>query len=380
MVGRAGRRCGTGWPVLVGLLLAVSLLAGQALAERLEPLVQGLSRPLAVATAGDGRLYVVEQAGLVRVVQDGTLLDDPFLDLRDRVSSGGERGLLGLAFAPDYASSGRLYLDYTDAGGASVLARLRRRDALHADPGSLVELMRVEQPYANHNGGGLLFGPDGFLYWGLGDGGSGGDPHGNGQNPATLLGTMLRLDVSGEDARPAPGNPFLGRADARPEVWLYGLRNPWRFSFDRATGDLYIGDVGQNAYEEIDRLPAGSAGGQNLGWNVMEADHCYRPPRGCDSSGLTPPILSYPHEAAWGNSVTGGYVYRGNAIPSLQGAYLFADFGSGRVWAARQGASGSWSAERLLDTGGALSTFGEDDAGELLLADFAAGILYRLVP
>ncbi len=365
---------------VLAILVAI-LAAGGAFGQRLEPLVRGLSQPLNVATAGDGRLYVVEQAGTVRVVQNGALAPEPFLDLRSRVRSGGERGLLGLAFPPDTASSGRFYVDYTDRNGDSVLARFTRREgALRVDPGSGTTLMRVRQPYANHNGGNLVFGPDGFLYWGLGDGGSGGDPQGNGQNPQSLLGTILRLDVSGDGALPAPGNPFLERADARPEVWLYGLRNPWRFSFDRATDDLYIGDVGQNAFEEIDFVPAGGQGGQNFGWNVMEGDHCYRPAQGCDAGGLTAPIVTYPHDAAWGNSVTGGYVYRGEALPSLRGAYLFADFGSGRIWTARRDASGSWRVSKLLDTGMNISSFGQDDAGELLVVDYGGGLLYRLVP
>ncbi|MEJ2357868.1 MAG: PQQ-dependent sugar dehydrogenase [Deinococcales bacterium] len=362
-------------------LALAMLLSGAAIAQQLEPLVRGLSQPLAVASAGDGRLFVVEQAGTVRIVQDGALVEQPYLDLRGRISSGGERGLLGLAFAPDFASSGRLYVDYTDSRGASVLERFTARPGTdRVDPATGEVLLQVEQPYANHNGGGLLFGPDGFLYWGLGDGGSGGDPQGNGQNPATLLGTILRLDVSADGATAAPGNPFLGRPDARPEVFLYGLRNPWRFSFDRQTGDLYIGDVGQNAFEEIDRIPAGGTGGENLGWNVMEGDHCYRPPQGCDTTGLVLPIVTYPHAPDWGNSVTGGYVYRGAALPSLQGAYVFADFGSGRVWSARPSGDGSWRVAPLLDTGGNVSTFGEDDAGELLVVDYGAGALYRLVP
>jgi glucose/arabinose dehydrogenase len=374
---RAARRSS-----IVCALLVIGLLgAGCGFGQRLEPVARGLSQPLAVATAGDGRLYIVEQAGTVRVVENGALADAPFLDLRDRVRSGGERGLLGLAFPPDYASSARFYVDYTDGNGNSVLARFAKVDgAVRGDPASGRTLLRVRQPYANHNGGHLVFGPDGFLYWGLGDGGSGGDPQGNGQDPATPLGTILRLDVSGDGAVAAAGNPFLERADARPEVWLYGLRNPWRFSFDRSTGDLYIGDVGQNAFEEIDFLPAGAQGGQNFGWNVMEGDHCYRPVRGCDPSGKTPPIVTYPHDASWGNSVTGGYVYRGAAIPSLRGAYLFADFGSGRVWTARRNASGAWQVAKLLDTGLAIASFGQDDRGELLLVDYGGGVLYRLVP
>ncbi len=363
------------------VLVLALLLGGATLAQRLEPVARGLTRPLAVASSGDGRLFVVEQGGRVRVVKDGVLAGRPFLDLSDRVSRGGERGLLGLAFAPDFTSSGRLYVTYTDLRGASVLERFTvEAGADRVEPGTGAVLLRVDQPYANHNGGGLVFGPDGYLYWGLGDGGSAGDPQGNGQDPATLLGTILRLDVAGDGAAPAPGNPFLGRPGARPEVFLYGLRNPWRFSFDRATGDLYIGDVGQNAFEEIDRIPAGTGGGQNLGWNVMEGERCYRPPQGCRTEGLTLPIVSYPHEPGWGTSVTGGYVYRGTAIPSLKGAYLFADFGSGRLWSARPSSGDAWQVELVLDTGGNVAAFGEDDAGELLLADYGRGIVYRLVP
>lgn len=366
---------------LAFLALAALLLAGAAAGQTLEPVVRGLTHPVAIASSGDGHLYVAEQAGTVRVVADGRLAPAPFLDLRGSVSSGGERGLLGLAFPPDYASSGRLYVDYTDRQGSAVLARYRlTADGTRADPATAEILMRVAEPYANHNGGGLAFGPDGYLYWGLGDGGSGGDPHGNGQDPGTLLGTVLRLDVSGSAAQPAPGNPFLDRPDARPEVWLYGLRNPWRLSFDRTTGDLYIGDVGQNAVEEIDRIPAGAPGGANLGWNVMEGDRCYRPASDCATAGLTPPIVTYPHGADWGNSVTGGYVYRGTALPALEGAYLFADFASGRVWTARPGPDGRWTVAPLLATGFTIATFGQDDRGELYLVDYGGGVLYALVP
>ncbi|MEJ2667471.1 MAG: PQQ-dependent sugar dehydrogenase [Deinococcales bacterium] len=250
---------------------------GAAFGERLQVAARGLRAPVTVAAAGDGRLYVVEQAGTVRIVVAGQVSSAPFLDIRELVGSGGERGLLGLAFDPDYASSGTFYVDYTDVQGYSVLARYTRASDDRADPASAEILMRVRQPYSNHNGGELRFGPDGYLYWGLGDGGSGGDPHGNGQDPGTLLGAILRLDVSGPAATAAPGNPFVGTAGARPEVWVYGLRNPWRFSFDAGSGDLYIGDVGQNAIEEIDLVAAGTAGGANFGWNVMEGNRCYRP-------------------------------------------------------------------------------------------------------
>jgi glucose/arabinose dehydrogenase len=353
---------------------------GAAFGERLQVAARGLRAPVNVAAAGDGRLYVVEQAGTVRIVVGGRVSSAPFLDIRELVGSGGERGLLGLAFGPDYASGGTFYVDYTDVQGYSVLARYTRASEDRADPDSAEILMRVRQPYSNHNGGELRFGPDGYLYWGLGDGGSGGDPHGNGQDRGTLLGAILRLDVSGPAATAAAGNPFVGTAGARPEVWVYGLRNPWRFSFDAASGDLYIGDVGQNAIEEIDLVAAGTAGGANFGWNVMEGNRCYRPAQGCDRDGLTPPILTYSHASGAGNSVTGGYVYRGTRIPSLQGAYVFADFGSGKVWAARRDAGGDWRAEPLLETGFNVSTFGQDDSGELYLADYGGGVLYALVP
>jgi glucose/arabinose dehydrogenase len=363
--------------VLFVLALALATPGG---AQRLEPTLTGLRQPVA-ATALGGRLYVAEQAGVIRVVEGGALAPDPFLDIRDLVRSGGERGLLGLAFPPDYAASGRFYVYFTDTNGTGTLARYRRSaDPVRADPGSARVLMTVRQPYANHNGGQLAFGPDGLLYWGLGDGGSGGDPQGNGQSPATLLGSILRLDVSGDGAEPAPGNPFLNNPAGRPEVWAFGLRNPWRFSFDRATGDLYIADVGQNAFEEIDMQPAGTPGGVNYGWNVMEGDHCYRPARDCDRSGLTLPIVSYPHDRAWGNSVTGGYVYRGTALAQFRGAYLFSDFGSGRLWAARRGEGGSWGVEHVLDSGVNVSSMAETEGGELLVLDYGGGRLLELVP
>ncbi len=365
---------------LVPALLLLSVLAAPgAAAQRLEPVASGLRQPVAVAQAGDGRLFIVQQAGEIVVLQDGKLLDPPFLDLSSKTRAGGERGVLGLAFPPDYAASGRFYVYYTDENGTSTLSRFSVSDRPNrADPGSERVLRTVPQPYANHNGGQLAFGPDGYLYWGLGDGGSGGDPHGNGQDTSTPLAAIVRLDVAGDGAEAAPGNPFEG-GGGDPDVWVYGLRNPWRFSFDRATGDLYIGDVGQGAYEEIDRLDAGTGGGTNFGWNVMEGLHCFSPKRACDESGLTPPIVEYPHASDWGNSVTGGYVYRGTTVAALAGAYLFADFGSGRVWTARE-RDGSWTVELLLETGFNVSTFAEDARGELYLADYGGGVLYRIAP
>lgn len=366
---------------LLALVFGLLVACASASAQRLEPVADGFERPVVITHAHDARLFVVEQGGVVQLVKDGEVQRVPFLDITDRVRAGGERGLLGLAFPTDHAASGRFYAYYTDQDGNSVLSRFSLAgEPDRADPGSEEVLLRVEQPYSNHNGGQLSFGPDGYLYLGLGDGGSGGDPQGNGQRLDTLLGTLLRLDVDVDDGYAIPAdNPFAGTDGARPEIWAYGLRNPWRFSFDRDTGDLFIADVGQNAYEEINLQPAGSQGGENYGWNTMEAEHCFQPPRDCDTSGLVLPIFSYPHGPRWGSSITGGYRYRGENVPDLQGAYVFGDFSSGRVWALRED-GGAWSAEPLFEDGFPLSTFGEDAAGELYLADYARGIVYRVGP
>lgn len=356
------------------LATTACLFSTPASAQRLEPVADGLRTPVSINIDDAGRLYFVSQAGVVRVYQDGALLPDPFIDLSDRISTGGERGLLGLALS----GTDRAFAYYTGEGGVSILARYAVKDGV-ADASTEKVLMRVDQPFANHNGGELTFGPDGYLYWALGDGGSGGDPNGNGQNLGTLLATILRLDVSGDGVSIPADNPFVGKDGARGEIWQYGLRNPWRFSFDRDTGDLYIGDVGQNRTEEIDMLPAGRSG-VNFGWNVMEGDHCYQPREGCDTAGKELPIVVYPHDADWGNSVTGGYVYRGSALPALVGKYVFADFGSGRVWTATPHDDGTWSVDLLLETGFNVPTFGQDAEGELYLADYGGGMIYKLVP
>ena len=347
----------------------------------LTPLVEGLVGPVGVAHAGDGsgRLYVVEQRGTIRVVAPGTdgrwsLVDAPFLDIRELVSTGGERGLLGLAFHPEYDSNRRFFVHYTDVAGNSAVAEYAAvPDGLSADVGSARMLVSVEQPAPNHNGGMLAFGPDGYLYIALGDGGGGGDPWGHGQDPATVLGSILRIGVDGgSDPYAIPSdNPFVSGGGA-PEVWAYGLRNPWRFSFDRSTGDLYIGDVGQSAWEEIDREPAGSAGGANYGWNVMEGAHCFGAEQ-CDQAGLTLPIAEYPLSAGR-CAVTGGYVYRGEALPALQGAYLFADYCSGTIWGFDAGADRPQPAV-LLESAESITSFGEDEAGEIYLVG-PAGTLY----
>jgi glucose/arabinose dehydrogenase len=345
--------------------------------------VSGLHSPVYLtAPPGDttGRLFVVEQGGRVVIVRNGAALATPFLDLTDSVVSGGEQGLLGLAFYPDYAASGRFIVSYTRKDGSSVLARYQvsAGNPDLAEPLSGQTLLTVAQPATNHNGGMVTFGPDGYLYVGLGDGGGGGDPLGTGQDRTDLLGSMLRLDVSGAGGYAIPpSNPYAGSPTFRPELWNYGLRNPWRFSFDRQTGDLYIGDVGQNAVEEIDVAAAGTGGGQNYGWNIMEGTRCYGA-GSCNQAGLVPPVLDYPHGD--GCSVTGGYVYRGTAIPALQGTYLYGDFCSGWIRGFR------WQAGQASDlrewpalAGGTLSSFGEDADGELYLVRYGSGAIYRIV-
>jgi glucose/arabinose dehydrogenase len=350
-------------------------------------IARGLSAPVFLTHApGDStRLFVVEKTGKIRVIRNGVLLPTAFLDLGDSVSSGSEQGLLGLAFAPDYRTSGRFYVSYTSprgaqSGGTSVVERyLVTNKPDLADPGSGRRLLTVDQPFSNHNGGMIAFGPDGYLYFGLGDGGSGGDPLGTGQDRSDLLGSLLRLDVSGPAGYVIPpGNPYAGGGANRPELWNYGLRNPWRFSFDRETGDLYIGDVGQNAHEEIDVQPAASAGGENYGWNIMEGLSCYGA-SSCNQAGLTLPVLDYPH--GQGCSVTGGYVYRGSVIPSLRGRYLYGDYCSGWIRSFRYqgGQAQDPQTHASLATAGSLTSFGEDAAGELYVLT-QGGSVYRIVP
>ncbi|MBI5016134.1 MAG: PQQ-dependent sugar dehydrogenase [Deltaproteobacteria bacterium] len=336
----------------------------------------GLAEPVHITHAGDGsgRLFVVEKRGTIRIVRDRAVLPTPFLDLSGAVrSTGSEQGLLSVAFPPDFATRRHFYVDYTGQSGVgdTVVAR----HTLSADPdvanAAGEAVLRVRQPFTNHNGGQLAFGPDGFLYVGLGDGGGGGDPFGNGQNLSSLLGKILRLDVeAGVPTYAIPtGNPF------GDEVWAYGLRNPWRFSFDRATGDLFIADVGQAQFEEIDVQPATSRGGENYGWNVMEGFHCFGAAT-CNQAGLTLPVVEYTH--AGGNcSVTGGFVYRGGRLPALQGIYLYGDYCSGRIWGLRRNGA-AWENGLLLTTALQISSFGEDEAGNLYVADLGAGDIYRI--
>ncbi|MBK8045989.1 MAG: PQQ-dependent sugar dehydrogenase [Anaerolineales bacterium] len=359
---------------------------------RFDKIADSFSEPIFVTGAGDGsgRLFVVEQDGRVKIVKNGQVLPTPFLDISDRVGRAGEAGLLSIAFPPDYATEGYFFVSYNhkdknlapppsgepNDGYDTVIARFRvSGDTDRADPTSEERILVRNQPYTNHNGGLIAFGQDGHLYIGLGDGGSGGDPLNSGQRLDTILGKMLRLQVGKTGGYTIPaGNPFVGQAGAKPEIWDLGLRNPWRWSFDRVTGDQWLGDVGQNAYEEIDLHPASTPGGLNFGWRCREGFHPYNEDPPCNST-LTDPILDYPHDAS--RSVTGGYVYRGKAYPSLRGRYFYADFASGKVWSIARNGSGWTSPQLEADTDFLISSFGEDESGELYMLDYG-GRLYRV--
>jgi glucose/arabinose dehydrogenase len=339
----------------------------------------GLQLPVDIQNAddGSGRLFIVEKPGRIRILQNGQLLPTPFLDISSEVrSSGSEQGLLGLAFHPDCAQNGLFFVNYIDLDGNTVIARFQvsAQNPNQADPSSEAHLIQVKQPFANHNGGGMVFGPDGYLYLGLGDGGSGGDPLGNAQSTNTLLGKLLRIDVDHGDLYAIPpDNPFANGGGSG-EIWAFGLRNPWRFSFDHTTGDLYIGDVGQSSWEEIDFLPAGSLGGTNFGWNYREGLHAYQDQL---PAGVKPvdPVVEYGHDQ--GCAVTGGVVYRGQELPAWRGIYLYSDYCSGLVWGLLN-VDGHWQTQLLFRTGLNVSSFGQDQSGEVYLADYGGGAIYRL--
>ncbi len=351
----------------------------------LDEVAVGLDQPIGIEPGPDGTLLVQERGGRVAGLDPADGRSWTVVDLSDRVLGEGERGLLGVALHPDWPTDPRAFVHYSDRDGNTVLSQLRAGEASGPeptlDPASEVVLLQVEQPYPNHNGGQIAFGPDGFLWMGLGDGGSGGDPLGHGQDPSTLLGSVLRLDIGGpeNDGYLVPDdNPFVDGGGA-PEVYHYGLRNPWRFSFDAGTGDLFIADVGQNAYEEVNRVPAGGDAGLNFGWNVMEAAHCFAEPA-CEEDALVLPWTEYGRDL--GCSVTGGYVYRGAAIDGLDDWYVFADFCSGLLFGARVNAEEQAAAIAptiLLETGAQVAALGRDAAGELYLADLASGSIYRIV-
>ena len=349
----------------------------------LAPIItEGLTDATYLTHAGDDRLFIIEKPGRIHIIQDGTLLPEPFLDISERVESDfSERGLLSVAFHPNYADNGNLFVNYTNNDGDTVISRFQvTTDPNVADAANETILLTIPQPFPNHNGGLVKFGPDGYLYIGMGDGGAANDPQGNGQNSSTLLGKMLRIDVDGSSADanyavPAD-NPFIN-GEERNEIWATGVRNPWRFSFDRLTGDLFIADVGQNVWEEVSFQPANSPGGENYGWDILEGLHCFSDDE-CDSSGTVLPIHEYEHENGR-CSISGGYVYRGQQFPDLVGNYLFGDYCSGEIWALTPADDGSWPTQFLLNTNFNIASFGEDVNGELYVVDLQGGV-YQIQP
>ncbi len=350
----------------------------------------GLDNPVLVVSSkdGTGRLFIVEQTGRIRVRKAGSMLAAPFLNLSSSVSKGGERGLLGLAFHPSFKTNRRFYVNYTDLSGNTVVreykASATNRDVTESGSGRTI--IRITQPYANHNGGMIAFGRDGYLYIGMGDGGSAGDPGNRAQSVSTLLGKMLRINVNGKTSTRnyliPSSNPYVGRTGL-DEIWQRGLRNPWRWSFDRTTGYLWIGDVGQNRYEEIDRAARTSTGpgkGVNWGWRVLEGFACYNPATGCSKTGSKPPVLAYSH-ANGRCAVSGGYVYRGSAIPALVGYYVYGDYCTGEIWAVSASAPSPATPIRLrgATSGQLVSGFGEDASGELYVVDLN-GTVSKIVP
>ena len=343
----------------------------------LKLIASGLSLPVHITHAGDGtkRLFVVEKRGTVKMIKDGVVSSTLFLDLTNKTnSSGSEQGLLGIAFPPNFSTKRLIYVHYTSFSGVGDT----RIDRVQLSPNTDIvigdqteNVLSVTQPFTNHNGGQLAFGPDGFLYIGLGDGGGSGDPQNNAQRTTSLLGKILRIDVErGSPYQIPTGNPFGN------EVWSIGLRNPWRFSFDRENGDLYIADVGENNFEEINVQEAASPGGQNYGWKILEGDHCFNAST-CDRNGKTPPVYEYTHDDN-NCSITGGFVYRGAEFKVLQGTYIFGDLCSGRIWGLRKSGTG-WSNQLLADTNFRISSFGEDEDGNLYVADLATGSIHQIV-
>ncbi|HFA51594.1 MAG TPA: T9SS type A sorting domain-containing protein [Bacteroidetes bacterium] len=369
------------------LFLSFSILASGLFSQveiSLENFASGFDKPLDIAHAGDGRLFIVEQDGAIWILDaEGNKLPTPFLDIDSRVgSSQNEQGLLGLAFHPDYADNGFFYVNYTNNSGDTRISRfsVSPDDPNTADPNSEEILLEVDQPFGNHNGGCVKFGPDGYLYFALGDGGSGGDPFGNGQKRTTFLAKMLRIDVdNGLPYSIPPDNPFADDDFTLDEIWAIGLRNAWRFSFDRATGDLWMGDVGQNAWEEIDFQPASSNGGENYGWNCYEGNHAFNTSGCADMSEMTFPVFEFANSFSLGCSVTGGFVYRGCEFKGLYGHYLFADYCSGRFWSILPDGQGGWEGVEIANfTDFNFAAFGENAAGELFAAGHGNGIIYKI--
>lgn len=336
-------------------------------------ITDGLRNPLGLENAGDERLFILEQRGVIWIYTQGALLEEPLLDIRDKVTTqGSEQGLLGLVFHPDYADNGYFFINYTDRRGDTVISRFQvSANANRADPQGEEKLLQIAQPYRNHNGGDLAFGPDGYLYIATGDGGSGGDPEGNAQNVNTLLGKILRIDVDSGDPYAVPADNF---DQGRGEIWAYGLRNPWRIHFDAATGDLYIADVGQNQWEEVNYQPVGAQAGWNFGWDIREGTHAFEPGQ---ADNLVDPVAEYSHQM--GISVTGGVVVRDPRLPDWQGVYLYGDFGSGIIWGLLRLPDGGWANTQLWDTDARIASFGQDQEGRVYLVDFGGRVL-RLDP
>ncbi len=362
-------------PILASTVEPIATVKTVELEEinlKLIPTASGFEKPVFLTHAGDdsGRLFVVEQAGRILIVKGGVVKATPFLDISDIVgSNASEQGLLSLAFHPDYVNNGYFFVNYTNKQGNTVIARYSRSNNPDiADSDSPKILLTMEQPYSNHNGGQIAFGPAGYLYIGMGDGGAAADPQNNAQNLDTVLGKLLRIDVDQGDPYGVPANnPFVGQDGVRPEIWSYGWRNPWRFSFDISSNDMYIADVGQNQYEEVHVEWVGTSG-QNYGWRLMEGFHCFKPAN-CDPSSLDVvlPIAEYEH--TFGCSITGGYVYRGSQFPMLDGIYFYGDFCSGIIRGLRYEADGSWSEAELLQSELSISSFGQDEAGEVYVID-----------
>jgi glucose/arabinose dehydrogenase len=384
----------------VALLLALAGCGGTSITSQPQPqpsgpppalalsaFVGGLASPIGMEAPNDGtgRLFVLEQGGRIRIIQNSALVATPFLDVSSKTgfTSGGELGLLGLTFHPSFNTNRRFFIYYTQTVSGQIQSVFSEYAASSsspnlADTSSERVLLVVNQPFSNHKGGQLAFGPDGFLYIGLGDGGSEGDPQGNGQNLQTLLAKILRIDVDGAHASGKqyaipPDNPFAS-GGGLPEIWAYGFRNPWRFSFDHGSGRLFAGDVGQDSFEEVDII----AKGGNFGWSKMEASHCYPPGSTCNTAGLTLPIMEYAHDANGGTAIIGGFVYRGTAIAGLAGDYVFGDLSSGHVWAGVADASGNWNKTLVLTHNLTVSSFGQDTTGELYLLDYGNGAVMRL--
>jgi len=371
---------------LFALLATGAGLSAQPVISLVE-VASGFSKPVDISHANDPRLFITEQAGIIKILdENGQVSPEPFLDITDRVNdNGNERGLLGLAFHPDYSNNGYFYVNYTGPGGHTRISRfsVMPGNLQKADTAEMI-LLTINQPYSNHNGGELAFGPDGYLYIGMGDGGSGGDPQDNGQKTTSLLGKMLRIDVDNQDpglkyAIP-PYNPFESPGDdTRDEIWAMGMRNPWRFSFDRFTGDLWIGDVGQEEWEEIDFEPAGSAGGWNYGWRCYEGTHAYNTDDCGPQGDYVPPVFEYSQSATGGCSVTGGFVYRGCAYPKLWGHYLFADYCNGQFWSITPSDLAGWQVTTLGNFANLQYTsFGENYQGELFVTAHTQGKIYRI--